>query len=43
MHWFWHSQILNVIEGWLVSLTNYVWAKRRESEKKLVKQIKSKQ
>ena len=40
MGWFWTSSVIGWIENKLVNLTNYIWKKRREEEKKVVKKIK---
>lgn len=38
----WNSKLMGVIENVLVNLTNYVWKKRREQEKKTLEKIKNK-
>lgn len=40
MGWFWNNPIMNKIESLLVTLTNKLWRKRREYEKKVVDKIK---
>lgn len=40
MKWFWHNPVVDVLERGLVSLTNYVWRKRREAEKEVITKIK---
>jgi len=40
MGWFWNNPIMNKIEAGLITLTNKLWRKRREHEKKLVEKIK---
>lgn len=36
----WNNVVMDKIESMLVNLTNYIWKKRREEEKKVVKKIK---
>lgn len=38
----WNSKLMGFIENVLVNLTNYVWKKRREQEKKTLEKIKNK-
>lgn len=38
----WNSKFMGFIENVLVNLTNYVWKKRREQEKKTLEKIKNK-
>lgn len=40
MGWFWTSSFVGWVENKLVNLTNFIWKKRREEEKKVVKKIK---
>lgn len=40
MGWFWNNPIMGKIESGLITLTNMLWRKRREQEKKLVEKIK---
>jgi hypothetical protein len=42
MHWFWNSTLMDRLEKWLVTLTNYIWNKRRTYEKQLANSIKRK-
>lgn len=40
MGWFWTNSLMGKIESGLVSLTNYIWRKRRQEEKKIIDKIK---
>lgn len=40
MGWFWTNPVMGKIETLLVTLTNKIWRKRREHEKKLIEKIK---
>ena len=43
MNWFWGSKFIGWVESNLVCLTNYIWKKRREQEKKVISKIKEDQ
>jgi len=38
----WNTKFVGFIENALVNLTNYVWKKRREEEKKTLEKIRNK-
>jgi len=38
----WNTKFVGYIENVLVNLTNYVWRKRREEEKRTLDKIKNK-
>lgn len=33
MNFLWRSRLMGLVEGWLVTVSNYVWRKRRAAQK----------
>lgn len=40
MNWFWNNPLMTFIENVLVNITNKLWKKRREAEKKALEKNK---